>query len=138
GGFDQDSTTQVEHGGTMTDSVGHADYDMHAGPGIARVGMHSDVSRGPGVPFDPSVQAISATELTVTGPTAEVNASLNLHVDGFIDTTTCADPFCGALNVHISGATGTTARGDSEFDTLGIVRANGLGLAFDPVPGGFH
>jgi hypothetical protein len=138
GGFDQDSTTQVEHSGTMTDAVGHADYDMQAGPGIARVSVDGSVSSGPGVPFNPSLQAISATELTVTGPTAEVNASLNLHVDGFLDTTSCADPFCGALNVHIGGATGTTARADSEFDSLGTTRANDLGLAFDPVPGGFH
>jgi hypothetical protein len=141
GGFDQDSTTQLDHSGTMTDSgavVGHADYHMQAGPGIARVSMDGQVSGGPGQPFNPSLQAVSATELTVDGPTAEVTTSLNLHVDGFIDTTTCADSFCGALNVHISGATGTTGRGDSEFDTLGTTRANDLGLAFDPVPGGFH
>jgi hypothetical protein len=143
GGFDQDSATQIDKSGTMTDSgevVGHADYHMQAGPGIARASMDGDVSvpSGFAFPFNPSLQAVSATELTVTGPTAEVNASLNLHVDGFIDTPACGDPTCGALNVHISGATGTTARGDSEFDTLGTVRGNSLGLSFDPVAGGFH
>ena len=143
GGFDQDSTTQLDKSGTMTgddNAVGHSDYNMQAGPGIARVSMSGDVTVPSGLfyPFNPSLQAVSATELTVSGPDPEVNTSLNLHVDGYIDTPVCGGGPCGALNVHISGATGTVGRGDSEFDTLGTTRANGLGLAFDPVTGGFH
>ncbi len=143
GGFDQDSTTQLDKSGTMADNgnaVGHADYDMQAGPGIARVSMHGDVTVPSGLfaPFNPSLQAVSATELTIDGPAPEVTTSLNLHVDGFIDTPVCGGGPCGGLNVHISGATGTVGRADSEFDTLGTTRANGLGLAFDPVAGGFH
>ncbi len=75
GGFDQDSTTQLDNSGTMTDNgnaVGHADYHMQAGPGIARVSFKDGQVTVPSnlaYPFNPSLQAVAATELTITGPT---------------------------------------------------------------------
>jgi hypothetical protein len=90
------------------------------------------------VPFNPSVQAIANTELTVNGPTAEVNMSLNLHVDGVIESTVCPGLPCGTLSIFINAPTGTTAGRTAEFNARGETRVNDLGLAFTPVPGGFR
>ena len=138
-------STRQEASGTMTgdsNAVGSVDYHMQAGPGIARLSMDGNVTVPSGLayPFDPSLQAVANTELTITGPDPEVNMSLNLHVDGFLDDTVCgADaPNCGALSVFINAPTGVTAGRTAEFNTLGETRVNDLGLAFDPVPGGYH
>jgi hypothetical protein len=142
GGLDQTSSDPLSVTGTMTgdqNAVGHADYGLQAGPGIVRAKMAGSVTVPSNLayPFNPSLQAVSTTELTVSGPDDRfINATVNLHVDGFIDTPVCGDGRpCGALNVHI----GTFPFGHvSEFDTLPDTRANEFGLAFDPVPGGFH
>ena len=87
-------------------------------------------------PFNPSVQAVSTTELTVSGPDGELNTSVNVHVDGFLDIPVCGSgTICGGLEVAIS--VGPFIR-QADFTTLGETRDNSLGLAFDPVPGGYH
>ena len=122
-------------------AVGSVDYHMQAGPGIARASLdgHVTVPSGLFYPFNPSVQAIANTELTISGPDPEVNMSLNLHVDGFLDDTVCGGGTnCGALSVFINAPTGVTAGRTAEFNTLGETRVNDLGLTFDPLPGGYH
>jgi hypothetical protein len=145
GGLDQTGSTQQEASGTMTgdsNAVGSVDYHMQSGPGIARVSMDGNVTVPSGLayPFNPSLQAVANTELTVTGPDPEVNMSLNLHVDGFLDASVCGGGAsnCGALSVFINAPTGTTAGRTAEFNAFGETRVNDLGLAFDPVPGGYH
>ena len=144
GGLDETSPTQLDKTGTMTDNgnaVGTVDYHAQAGPGIARVSMHGDFSVPSNLayPFNPSLQAIATTELTVNGPGFEFNTSINLHVDGIIDTTVCGGGTnCGALTAFIFAPASTTAGAGSEFTSLGPGRENDLRLAFDPVPGGFH
>ena len=87
-------------------------------------------------PFNPSVQAVSTTELTVSGPAGELNTSVNVHVDGFLDIPVCGSgTICGALEVAIS--VGPFIR-QADFTTLGDTRDNSLGLVFDPVAGGYH
>jgi hypothetical protein len=144
GALDQTDSTKVEATGTMRDNsnaVGTVDYHMQAGPGIARVSMDGSVTVPSGLayPFNPSVQSIATTELTVDGPTSEVNTSLNLHVDGVIKSTVCpGGPPCGTLSVFVNAPTGTTAGATAEFNARGETRVNDLGLAFDPVPGGYR
>jgi hypothetical protein len=144
GAIDETGSTQLEASGTMegdNNAVGSVDYHLQAGPGIVRAAMDGNVTvpSSLGYPFNPSLQAVATTELTIHGPDPELTTSLNLHVDGFVETPVCGGgTFCGALSVHITGAGGTTGRGDSEFTTLGETRGNELGLAFDPVPGGYH
>jgi hypothetical protein len=144
GGIDQTASTQLEATGTMTgdnNAVGTVDYHMQAGPGIARASLDGNVTVPSNLayPFNPSLQAVATTELTIDGPAFEINASLNLHVDGVIETPVCGGgTFCGALDAYIFAPGGTTAGAASEFNTLGTVRANDLGLHFDPVAGGYH
>jgi hypothetical protein len=141
GGIDDRAATKREATGTMTDANGSVDYRLQAGPGIARVSLDGHVASGPGVPFDPSLQAISTTDLTITGPEPEVNMSMNLHVDGVIESTVCGGPSgasCGTLEIFINAPTGVTAARQSDFNARGETRVNGLGLAFDPIPGGYH
>jgi hypothetical protein len=144
GGLDQQGSTQLEASGTMTgdsNSVGTVHYTLQAGPGIVRLSMDGNVTVPSNLsyPFDPSLQAVAYTELTVTGPDPEVNMSLNLHVDGFLDDVVCGNgTSCGALSVHIAAPAGTAARTDSEFTELGETRVNDMGLAIDRVPGGYH
>jgi hypothetical protein len=144
GGLDRTDSAQLEASGTMVDNgnaVGSVDYHLQAGPGIARVSMdgHVTVPSGLAYPFNPSVQAIATTDLTVDGPASEVNLSLNLHVDGVIKSTVCpGGPPCGALSVFVNAPTGTTAGATAEFNARGETRVNDLGLAFDPVPGGYR
>jgi hypothetical protein len=145
GGLDQTSATQLEASGTMVDNgnaVGSVGYHLQAGPGIARVAMddgHVTVPSGLAYPFNPSLQAIATTDLTVNGPDPEVNLSLNLHVDGVIKSTVCPNgPPCGTLSVFVNAPTGTTAGATAEFNARGETRVNDLGLAFEPVPGGYR
>ena len=144
GGIDQTASTQLEATGTMTgdsNAVGSVDYHLQAGPGIARASLQGNVTVPSNLfyPFNPSVQAVASTELTVSGPGFELNTSINLHVDGVIDTPVCGGGVqCGALGVHIFAPASTTAGAVSEFNTLGETRANDMGLAFDPIPGGYH
>jgi hypothetical protein len=144
GALDRTDSAQVEATGTMTgdqNAVGSVDYKLQAGPGIARVSLdgHVTVPSGLAYPFNPSVQAIAATELTISGPAFEVNTSLNLHVDGVIKSTVCpGGPPCGTLSVFVNAPTGTTAGATAEFNARGETRVNDLGLAFDPVPGGYR
>jgi hypothetical protein len=144
GGLDQTGSAQLEATGTMTgdsNAVGSVAYHLQAGPGIARASMAGDVTVPSGLayPFNPSLQAVANTELTISGPDFEINTSLNLHVDGFLDDTVCGGAAsCGALAVFVNAPTGTTAGATAEFNTLGQTRVNDLGLTFDPVPGGYH
>ena len=144
GGLDETSPTQLDKTGTMTDNgnaVGTADYHVQAGPGVARASLSGDftVPSNLAYPFNPSVQAVSTTELTVNGPGFEFNTSINLHVDGIIDTTVCGGGTnCGALTAFIFAPASTVAGAGSEFTSLGTGRENDLGLALDPVPGGVH
>jgi HYR domain len=141
GGIDQTSSDPLSVTGTMTgddNAVGHADYGLQAGPGIVRARMAGSVTVPSGLfyPFNPSTQAVSTTELTVAGPDGELNISVNVHVDGFLDTPVCGSgTTCGALAVYTS--VGPFVR-QAEFNTRGETRDNSLGLAFDPVPGGYH
>jgi hypothetical protein len=146
GGVDPklEAATQLEADGTMTDDRGQhgrVQYHLQAGPGIARVSLDGSVTGSPGVPFNPQLEATAATELTVSppagDPTFELNVSLNLHVDGIIKSTVCSGP-CGTLAVTVRAPTSTTAGEVSEFNALGETRSNGLGLAIDPVPGGYR
>lgn len=114
---------------------------MDAGPGIARASLHGQVAVPSNLayPFNPSLRAEATTELTVHGPAFAVNTSINLHVDGVLDSPVCGDGrFCGALSVHIFAPGGTTAGAGSEFTTLGETHGNDLGLHFDPIEGGYH
>ena len=143
GAIDQTADDKLEATGTMVStelrsgSDGTADYHIASGPGIVRARLSGSVTVPLGLfyPFDPSLQAVSTTELTVSGPDGFVNTSLNLHVDGVIETPVCGRPPCGAESVTVS--VGPFVR-QSEFTTLGETRDNSLGLAFDPVPGGYH
>jgi HYR domain-containing protein len=139
GAIDQTSDDKVHAVGTLVGDNGSAPYDVAAGPGVVRTKLSGTFSGPAGFsnPFAPGTQAVSTTELTVSGPDDRfINATVNLHVDGFLDTPVCSfTTSCGALNVHI----GTFPFGHvSEFDTLPETRANEFGLAFDPVPGGYH
>jgi hypothetical protein len=144
GGLDETAPTQLDKAGTMTGTggaVGTVDYHVQAGPGIARAAMRGDVTVPSNLayPFNPSVQAVSTTELTINGPGFELNTSLNLHVDGYIERPVCGGVGdCGALSVFIYAPTGTTAGATAELNSNGDARSNDLGLAFDPVPGGYH
>ena len=141
GGIDQTSSDPLSVTGTMTgddNAVGRADYGLQAGPGIVRARMAGSVTVPSGLfyPFNPSTQAVSTTELTVAGPDGELNISVNVHVDGFLDTPVCGSgTTCGTLAVYTS--VGPFVR-QAEFNALGETRDNSLGLAFDPVPGGYH
>jgi hypothetical protein len=120
-------------------AVGQARYEIQAGPGIVRTKIDGSVSIPDGLfyPFNPATQAVSSTELTVSGPPGYVNVSLNVHVDGVLDTPVCtgSNPNCGGIGVFVrAGIFAVTA----EFNTVGGTRANDLGLAFDPIPGGYH
>jgi hypothetical protein len=89
GAIDQTASAPLEASGTMTgdsNAVGTVDYHLEAGPGIARASLRGNVTVPSNLfyPFNPSLQAAATTELTVDGPTFEVNTSLNLHVDGMI------------------------------------------------------
>ena len=87
-------------------AVGHADYGLQAGPGIVRARMAGSVTVPSGLfyPFNPSAQAVSTTELTVSGPDGELNTSVNVHVDGFLDIPVCGSgTICGGLEVAIVG-----------------------------------
>jgi hypothetical protein len=144
GATDDRAGTKREATGTMigdNNAQGSVDYHLQAGPGIARASMdgHVTVPSGLGYPFNPSVQAVAVTDLTVSGPEPEVNTSLNLHVDGVIESTVCpGGPPCGTLSIFINAPTGTTAGATAEFNARGETRVNDLGLAFDPVPGGYR
>ncbi len=140
GGLDQTSSDPLSVTGTMigdNNAVGHADYGMQAGPGIVRARMAGSVTVPSGLfyPFNPSVQAISTTELTVAGPDGEINMSVNVHIDGFLGIPVCGSGACGGLGVEMS--VGPFAR-QSELNSFGDSRVNTLGLAFDPVPGGYR
>jgi hypothetical protein len=141
GATDQTASDPIEVTGTMVGTggaVGSVDYHVASGPGIVRTRLAGVVTVPSNLayPFNPSTQAVSTTELTVSGPSGEITTSVNVHVDGVIETPVCGTELpCGALGVHIE--IGPFVR-VSEFDTLPETRANGLGLAFDPVPGGYR
>jgi hypothetical protein len=144
GAINQTSNDKVEATGTMAStaevsgSEGTADYHIASGPGIvrARVAGSVTVPSGLAYPFDPSLQAVSTTELTVSGPDGFVNTTVNLHVDGFLEIPVCGGrPTCGGESVYVS--IGPFVR-QSEFNTFGDTRDNSLGLTLDPVPGGYH
>jgi hypothetical protein len=145
GGLNQTtSPTQLEATGTMTGdnhAQGSVRYHLQAGPGIARASMHGDVTVPDDLayPFNPSLHAVSTTELTVNGPDFEINASLNLHVDGVIDDTVCGVvATCGQLTAFIFAPQSTPVAVGSEFTSDGPGRENDLGLTLDRIPGGWH
>lgn len=145
GSVDQTATGQVEATGTMisTESPsgvnGTADYHVAAGPGIVRAQLAGTltVPSNLAYPFNPSLQAVATTELTIGAPDdVFVNASVNLHVDGFLDTPVCGSGApCGNLGVTVMTAPFGRV---SELFTDGSSRVNDLGLVFDAVPGGYH
>src|SRR4051794_31222807 len=68
GAIDQTSSSQLEATGTMTgdsNSVGTVDYHMQAGPGIVRAALEGNVTVPSNLnyPFNPSLQAVAATDL---------------------------------------------------------------------------
>jgi HYR domain len=144
GAIDQTADDKIEATGTMvtteqrSGSDGTVDYHIASGPGVVRARMAGSftIPSNLAYPFNPSMQAVSTTELTVSGPDGFVNTTLNLHVDGIIKAPVCgARPTCGAESVNVS--VGPFIR-SAEFNTLGDTRVNDLGLAFDPVPGGYR
>ena len=143
GAIDQTSTDPLSAAGTLVSAppqgaIGTADYGIEAGPGVvrARIAGSFTVPSNLNYPFTPTMQAVSTTELTVSGPFFELNTSVNIHVDGIIETPVCGSgTYCGAMDVQIQ--VGPFWR-VSEFDTLPETRANQLGLTFDPVPGGYR
>src|ERR1700742_204710 len=83
------TATPLDGSGTMIDNrdaVGTVDYHLQAGPGIARAALsgHDSVPSGLAYPFNPSLQVVATTELTISGPDPEISTSVNLHVDGFL------------------------------------------------------
>ena len=138
------ASTKLEATDTMTGdnhARGNVPYQVQAGPGIARASMHGDVTVPDDLayPFNPSLQAVSTTEVTVTGPEFEINASLNLHVDGVIDDTVCGVvATCGQLTAFIFAPQGLPVAVGSEFTSDGPGRENDLGLTLDRIPGGWH
>jgi hypothetical protein len=146
GALNQTASDKVEATGTMvatTDpagsgAAGTVDYHLASGPGIVRASVNGvfSVPSGLAYPFNPSTQAVATTELTVSGPSGEITTSLNVHVDGTIETPVCSSrPSCGVLEVFID--VGPFDR-VSDFQTIPLTRGNELGLAFDPVPGGYR
>jgi hypothetical protein len=145
GALDQTAPDKLEATGTMitteprSGTNGTADYHIASGPGIVRAQIAGSFTTPSNLayPFNPSLQAVATTELTISAPDdVFVNTTVNVHVDGIIKDPVCGDrPSCGAENVFLSvGPFQRTA----EFDTLGQTRVNDLGLAFDPVPGGYR
>ena len=66
GAIDQTAPTQLEATGRMTDTgpaVGKADYSLQAGPGLAHVSLHGDVTvpSCAGAPGTPSARAVSTS-----------------------------------------------------------------------------
>jgi hypothetical protein len=142
GFIDQTSSDPISKTDTLVGSlgaVGQAHYEVQAGPGVVRTKLEGsvDIPGGLFYPFNPSTQATSSTELTVSGPPGFVNVSINLHVDGILGIPVCTgnNPNCGAFSVAASAGIFVVR---SEFDTVNLARQNDLGLAFDPVPGGYH
>ena len=141
GDIDQTSSDPLSATGTLVSTVGavgNADYELQAGPGIVRtkLGGTFAVPSGLAYSFDPKTNAVSSTELTVSGPPGGITTSVNIHVDGVIGIPACAtsDP-CGALDVEIHAGLGGIG---SEFNTFGDARKNELGLSLDPIPGGYR
>jgi hypothetical protein len=137
GGIDQTSSDPLLVSGTMVgdeNAVGTADYELASGPGIVRTKMRGSVTIPGGLfyPFNPSTQAVSTTELMISGPQVDLNSSLNVHVDGIVEDPLCvSQSSCGSLEVDVRAASGQT-----DFLTPFDVRDNSLGLAVDPLPGG--
>ena len=141
GNIDQTSSDPLGATGTLLSNdgaVGNADYELQAGPGIVRtkLGGTFAVPSGLAYSFDPTTNAVSSTELTVSGPPGGITTSVNIHVDGVIGIPACgtSDP-CGALDVEIHAGLGGIG---SEFNTFGDTRKNELGLALDAIPGGYR
>jgi hypothetical protein len=108
GALNQTESDKVEATGTMvatTDpagsgAAGTVDYHLASGPGIVRASANGvfSVPSGLAYPFNPSTQAVATTELTVSGPSGEITTSLNVHVDGTLETPVCSSrPSCGVL-----------------------------------------
>jgi HYR domain len=143
GAIDQTSSEPIEATDTLVGlpihgTDGTADFHIASGPGIVRAKIDGSFSIPSNLayPFTPTMQAVSTTELTVSGPDGFVNTSLNLHVDGIIRSPVCGGrDECGGESVYIS--VGPFTR-QAEFNTFGDTRANSLGLAFDSVPGGYR
>ena len=104
GAIDQTSTDPLSAAGTLVSAppqgaTGTADYGIEAGPGVvrARIAGSFTVPSNLNYPFTPTMQAVSTTELTVSGPFFELNTSVNIHVDGIIETPVCGSgTYCGA------------------------------------------
>jgi hypothetical protein len=144
GATDQTSDDKLSAVGTLASvppngAVGTADYEIASGPGVVRAQIDGSftIPSNLAYPFAPSMQAVSTTELTISGPEDFfVNTSVNLHVDGVIRAPVCGGrDECGAESVYVS--VGPFVR-QSEFNTFGDTRDNTLGLILDPVPGGYH
>jgi hypothetical protein len=148
GAVNTTSADKLEVTGTMADVAANggatgvdavANYHLASGPGIVRASIAGTwtVPSGLAYPFNPSLQAVSTTELTVSGPDGDIPVSLNLHVDGFIASPVCnGRDTCGAEEVYIGVSPPAGAAAD--FFTIPDSRGNTLGLAFDAVPGGFR
>ena len=145
GAIDQTSDDKLSAAGTLTSrpplngAVGTADYEIASGPGIVRAAIDGSftIPSNLAYPFAPSMQAVSTTELMISGPgDFFVNTSVNLHVDGVIEAPVCGGrDECGGESVYVS--VGPFIR-QSEFNTFGDTRDNSLGLTLDPVPGGYR
>ena len=109
GAIDQTSDDKLLAAGTLVSAppqgaVGTAAYEIAAGPGVVRAGIDGSftVPSNLAYPFAPTMQAVSTTELMISGPEDFfVNTSVNLHVDGVINAPVCGGPTpCGAETVR--------------------------------------
>lgn len=142
GAIDQTSSNPLTATGTLTgdaqhNSVGNADYELASGPGIVRAKLQGSFhTAGSTYPFNPSVQAISTTEITISGPSGvPVATSVNVHVDGFLGVPVCGGGgSCGALDVEIHAGSGV----GSEFSSLGTSGKDEFQLSHESFSGGYH
>jgi hypothetical protein len=125
------SSAPTSASGSLSDGNGTAAYTIAAGPGIARASIAGTFTSSGGATerFNPSLQAVATTELTVSGPASV--ASLNLHVDSTFKVTGCPD-LC-TIGVGVGGPGGFTRFGIQSGFT-----ENALGLTADQIPGGYH
>lgn len=98
------SSTPTSASGSLSDGNGTAAYTIAAGPGIARASIAGTFTSSGGATerFNPSLQAVATTELTVSGPASV--ASLNLHVDSTFKVTGCPDLCTIGVGVGVRAA----------------------------------
>ncbi len=140
GAIDQTSSSALSANGVLNGlqgAIGSAAFTGAAGPGLTRVSMNASYGTVNNFPFSPHVQAVATTDLLISGPPGQVAipTSINLHVDGTIDVTSCgANSICD-ITLFLFGPSQRYAEVSA---TLGLNpgNANFSGLAIETIPGG--